>query len=368
LQPTLDTGKKYNDEERINSVDASYESLYGKIVSSWKSQDGKLASYHTQIPANTTATLYLPIEDIALDQVPSAAGVTFKGMTEHNGQKTAEFTLESGSYDFKAGDGKLTVNGAEGNPGDNPGGNPGDNPGGNPGDNPGTQEKISLTDCQIGTIPTQYYDKKKKEPAVSVTYKGKALVKGKDYTVAYQNNTNIGTAKAVLTGTGSYKGTAEKNFAIAVKKNASYTVGNYKYKIVNAKTDGKGTVKVTGVKSKAVKKKLKKISIAAKVNIGGRQFAVTAIEKNAFKDCVKATAADVKANVASIGSKAFSNCKKLKKIVIRSTKLKTVGKNAFQKINAKAVIQVPKAKLKTYKKKLSKKGQKKTVKISVLKK
>ena len=33
LQPTPDTGEKYNDEERIHSVDASYESYYGKIES-----------------------------------------------------------------------------------------------------------------------------------------------------------------------------------------------------------------------------------------------------------------------------------------------------------------------------------------------
>ena len=95
---------------------------------------------------------------------------------------------------------------------------------------------------------------------------------------------------------------------------------------------------------------------------------MTAIEKNAFKDCVKAASAEIRANITSIGSKAFANCKKLKKITVRSTKLKTVGKNAFQKINAKAVIQVPKAKLKAYKKKLNKKGQKKTVKITALKK
>ena len=367
LQPALDTGKKYNGEERIHSVDASYDSVYGTIVSSWKTQDGKLASYHTSIPANTTAVLYLPVEEIAANQVPSTAGVTFKGMTEHNGQKTAEFTLESGGYDFTVSDGKLTVNGTEGKPGDKPGEDkPGEDKPGE--EHPGTEQEVSLADCQIGTIPTQYYNGTKKEPAVTVTYKGKALVKGKDYGIVYQNNTNIGTAKAVLTGSGNYKGTAEKSFVITVKKKASYTVGNYKYKIVNARTDGKGTVKVTGVKSKSVKKKLKKISIPAKVKVGGRQFAVTAIEKNAFKDCVKAASAEIRANITSIGSKAFANCKKLKKITVRSTKLKTVGKNAFQKINAKAVIQVPKAKLKAYKKKLNKKGQKKTVKITALKK
>ncbi len=117
LQPTLDTGKKYNYEQRINGVNASYESMYGKITSSWKSQDGKLALYQTQIPANTTATLYLPAEGITFDpdslvtndQGPGVSGVTFKGMTEHNGYQAAEFALESGGYKFTVEDGILTA-------------------------------------------------------------------------------------------------------------------------------------------------------------------------------------------------------------------------------------------------------------------
>lgn len=100
LQPTLDTGTKYNDEERINRVDASYESLYGRIDSSWESEDGKPAFYHTKIPANSTATLYLPVENMDAQSNPNVSGVEYKGMTKHNGQTVAEFTLESGGYNF----------------------------------------------------------------------------------------------------------------------------------------------------------------------------------------------------------------------------------------------------------------------------
>ena len=58
------------------------------------------------------------------------------------------------------------------------------------------------------------YTGKALEPEVTVTYKGKALVKDTDYTLAYENNTNAGTAKVVVTGTGSYTGTAEGSFTI----------------------------------------------------------------------------------------------------------------------------------------------------------
>ena len=62
-----------------------------------------------------------------------------------------------------------------------------------------------------------------------------------------------------------------KKFTITVKKNKTYTVGNYKYKITNAKTNGKGTVTVTGGK----KKTLKSVKIGSTVKIGGKNFKIT---------------------------------------------------------------------------------------------
>lgn len=196
----------------------------------------------------------------------------------------------------------------------------------------------------------------------------KTLVRDTDYTVSYQNNTNIGNATVTLQGKGSYTGTASTSFTITVKKKAVYTVGNYKYAITNARTDGKGTVSLTGIKNSSVRKKLKKIVVNSSVKIGGKNFKVTAIGNNALKDCSKAASAEIKANVTSIGSKAFYNCKKLKKLTIKGTKLKKVGKNALKKIHSRAVIKVPKSKFKDYSKFLKGKGQNKSVKISGAKK
>ncbi len=114
LQPTPDTGEKYNEEERINSVDASYESYYGTITSGWKSEKGKITSYHAEIPANTSAVLYLPVDENALKGFEAIEGITYEGMEEHNGMKTAKFLVESGGYEFAVKDGKLTVDYAEG--------------------------------------------------------------------------------------------------------------------------------------------------------------------------------------------------------------------------------------------------------------
>ena len=54
-------------------------------------------------------------------------------------------------------------------------------------------------------------------PAVSVTYKEKALTEGIDYKLSYSNNSVVGTAKAVVTGIGKYTGTIQKTFTINPK-------------------------------------------------------------------------------------------------------------------------------------------------------
>lgn len=52
-------------------------------------------------------------------------------------------------------------------------------------------------------------------PAVSVTLKNTQLVEGRDYTLAYTDHTNAGTATVTVTGIGNYIGTAKKTFAIS---------------------------------------------------------------------------------------------------------------------------------------------------------
>ena len=70
-------------------------------------------------------------------------------------------------------------------------------------------------------------------------------------------------------------------------------------------------------------------------------------------------------NIRSIGKKAFSGCKKLKTIIIKSKKLtsKTVSKKAFKGLTKATTIKVPKKKLKAYKKLFKSKGLSSKVKI-----
>jgi alpha-L-rhamnosidase len=86
----------------MTSAEGYYESMYGKISSSWKI-DGKTLTFRATVPANTTATLYLPTssEESVKDgaaRARNANGVTF--VRYENGK--AVYTLKSGSYTFTA--------------------------------------------------------------------------------------------------------------------------------------------------------------------------------------------------------------------------------------------------------------------------
>lgn len=62
------------------------------------------------------------------------------------------------------------------------------------------------------------------------------------------------------------------------------------------------------------------------------------------------------------GKGAFRNCAKLKSVIVKSKKVKSVKKNAFKGIHKKAVIKVPKSKRKAYARKL-KKAQTNTITV-----
>lgn len=63
-------------------------------------------------------------------------------------------------------------------------------------------------------IPPQTYTGRALEPVPEVTWSGRALMQGEDYSVYYQNNTAVGTGKATLVGQGNFSGQISTTFAI----------------------------------------------------------------------------------------------------------------------------------------------------------
>ena len=98
---------------------------------------------------------------------------------------------------------------------------------------------ISSLDISMGT--KQLYAGTARQPIVKI----QGLTKGKDYSVSYQDNINVGDAKAVIKGIGNYTGKVTRTFIIynEIRKldaNLSYTSCEYDGKEKEPKVTIKG--------------------------------------------------------------------------------------------------------------------------------
>ena len=102
LQPYPDTrtALRYG-QKRITSVDADFASDYGQIKAEWQCDGTKEMTYRVTVPANTTATLRLPIADGLYvyesgEVAEEAEGVTYIETADGY----AIYEVGSGSYLF----------------------------------------------------------------------------------------------------------------------------------------------------------------------------------------------------------------------------------------------------------------------------
>ncbi len=108
LRPAPDFRTEFPDgQERITRVRALHRSGYGLVRSEWRYKDDGRISYTATVPANSTATLYLPVSrptDRITEsgkRVEKAEGVTFRGIRDGK----AVMELQSGTYRFDTEDG-----------------------------------------------------------------------------------------------------------------------------------------------------------------------------------------------------------------------------------------------------------------------
>ncbi|MCL2317034.1 MAG: DUF11 domain-containing protein, partial [Actinomycetia bacterium] len=78
----------------------------------------------------------------------------------------------------------------------------------------GITAPTDLSGATVGVMGPQVYTGMPLTPPVTVTLGGVSLVEGTDFTVAFSNNTNAGTASVTVTGIGAYAGTASGSFTI----------------------------------------------------------------------------------------------------------------------------------------------------------
>ena len=240
----------------------------------------------------------------------------------------------------------------------------------------------ALADCALKMPAGQLYLDGVLHTSVELNYDGFILKEGRDYTLGSAVNAEAGTGTYTITGTGNFTGTRTADFTLSStieQDGARYRpVGNSVVleEVISAKASslkipdnvnyGGQTYPVTAVADGACRgmKKLKKLTIGKKVTaIGTGAFedcaklstvlggaGLTTIGDRAFCKCKALTAFTFGKKVARIGKDAFNGCKKLMNITIKTTKLtkKTIGKNCFKGIAAKAVFKCPKKMLKKY--------------------
>ncbi len=125
------------------------------------------------------------------------------------------------------------------------------------------------------------------------------------------------------------------------------------YTLLNSKS-----VTVSGYEKNA-----SSLTIGETVTYRSVKYKIVGIDYEAFSDMTTLKKITIGSNVKSIGKSAFSGCKKLKTIHVKTKKIVKVGKNAFKEINPSAKIFIPKKKYGAYKALFRKKGQKSTVRI-----
>ena len=91
------------------SLEGSYESDYGRIVSSWTAEpDGRMSSFTATVPANTSATLYLPVGE-GISSYGGSKWAVFIETGIHNGIPVAVYELNSGTHRFSIQGSSITV-------------------------------------------------------------------------------------------------------------------------------------------------------------------------------------------------------------------------------------------------------------------
>lgn len=137
---------------------------------------------------------------------------------------------------------------------------------------------------------------------------------------------------------------------------------------VGDKVKGKqGTYKVTGNDTVEYIEAAASATVTVPVTFTayGKTYKVASVAAKLLKNNKKVRKVVIGSNVTKIGAEAFCGCKNLKMIIIKSSKLKSVGKNAIKNIYKRARIACPKKKKAAYKKLFKKStGYKKTMKIA----
>lgn len=178
---------------------------------------------------------------------------------------------------------------------------------------------ILLTGADVKEIANQAYTGNPVKPKVTVAVAGKALTEGKDYFLSYHDNIQAGDAYVLVSGMGSYRGTAKVAFKIVKASNNTPTVP------VKVNKLKKPVIKKLSTKKKTLTVKFGKVKNA-------ETYVIQIATDNKFKKNVK------KKTVKSVKTVTFKKLKAGKRYYVRVRACRNTGKNiksSYSKVKSK---------------------------------
>ncbi len=251
----------------------------------------------------------------------------------------------------------------------------------------GEEGSQDISDMDVSlSKDTFLYDGNACKPEVTVSYrKDTVLEPGVDYTLSYEGNINAGTATAVISGKGLFRGTIRKEFTIQKTGEESHTHEVVIDEAVAASCTGEGltqgshcskcgevleaqtVIPATGhqyvdgtcekcgdilyiemdgvrytkeedlsgnstihVSAKPGEKISGKVNIPAEVTMGDTAYTVTVIDANAFADQTELTYVTLPKTITNIGSKAFAGCTSLEGMKFKAKTAPEAAEDAWE--------------------------------------
>ena len=197
------------------------------------------------------------------------------------------------------------------------------------------------------------------KPRMTVRLGGVALREGADYAVAYEDNVYPGnvTPKATVRGRGVFSGGLVVPFRIVsrVTKVGDRLVirnrtGTFVVKVTKVSRNGRAAQ--VAVVSVDAAPGVKSMSLPSECTVGNVKVSVTTVSSKLTGRFRNVTSVVIGAKVTTIGAKAFSRAAKVRTLVVKSARLRTV-KNCLsgsRVTKVKTKVSLSSAKRRTYKK------------------
>ena len=189
---------------------------------------------------------------------------------------------------------------------------------------------VSISGAVISKITDQEYTGEQIRPVIKVTLGEMELQNGRDYTVSYEKNIEVGTAAVIVNGTGNYSGKIQSTFEIKEKKTDPIIDPESKRSIETATVSASTSKVYTG----------KPIRPAVKVTMDGKELTEGTDYTITYKNNKNSGMATIVIEGIGDYNGTITKTFKIKKRKIGKTKIKISKKVTYTGKKAKPRIKI----------------------------